>query len=882
MIDLNHSRNLALRPHAGGFSGVFLMAVLLWAAALALPASDAQAGAVLTSLHSFGVFTNGVAQPQAALVPGSDGYFYGTTSGGGTNGGYGTVFKLSTDGTLTSLYSFTGRYDGANPLAPLVQGSDGYFYGTTYGRNDVDISYNFLGRFGTVFKISTNGTLTTLYWFTGGNDGAYPSAALVQGGDGYFYGTTSATVFKISTNGALTTLYSFTGGLDGGAPNGLVQGSNDYFYGTTVAGGNTSQQGYSYGTVFKISPNGTLTTLYWFTGGHDGGAPNGLVQASDGFFYGTTADGGTTNYPYGSGTVFKISTNGALTTLYSFTGGHDGGSPNGLVQGSDGYFYGTTVGGGNTNQQWYGYGTVFKISTNGALTTLHVFTDNDGAGPFGALVQGSDGYFYGTTGYGGVTNSSYPYSGYGTLFKISTSGTLTSLYAFTGGSDGTNPDAGLVQGSDGYFYGTTGYGGTNGGYGTVFRISTNGTLTTLYSFTGGNDGANPGAALVWGGSGAGLVQGSDGYFYGTTIGGGNTNQQWYGYGTVFKISANGALTALHLFTGGDDGAQPQAAVVEGSDGYFYGTTAAGGTTNDYYPAGCGTMFKISTNGALTTLHSFTGGDDGARPQAAVVEGSDGYFYGTTAGGGRNGGYGTVFKITASGALTTLHSFGSLQDTNGHALDGENPRAALVQGSDGSLYGTTYGREYYDISYLPLGRFGSTVFKISTNGALTTLHLFTGGYYGGSPNRLVQGRDGCFYGTTQNNDAGTAFKISATGVLTTLYSFTGGQDGESPNGLVQGSDGCFYGTTQKGGAGGNGTVFRLTILPEPPELNITPSAAGFVLTWPTNASGFTLQSTTNLVSPAFWTTNSSLPVVVNGMNTVTNPISGAQQFFRLSQ
>ena len=187
---------------------------LLCTAALLLPIIGAQAGVVLTTLHSFQLFTNG-ANPYAGLVHGSDGNFYGTTYNGGTNGDNGTVFKISTNGALTSLYSLTGGNDGAYPEGELVQGSDGYFYGTTFG-----------GGWGTVFKISTNGALTSLYSFTGGNDGADPTAGLVQGSDGNFYGTTDTAVrlpvmavmapcSKSAPNGVLTTLHSFIGGNDG-------------------------------------------------------------------------------------------------------------------------------------------------------------------------------------------------------------------------------------------------------------------------------------------------------------------------------------------------------------------------------------------------------------------------------------------------------------------------------------------------------------------------------------------------------------------------------------------------------------------------------------------------------------------------------------------
>jgi uncharacterized repeat protein (TIGR03803 family) len=624
----------------------------------------------LTSLHSFTGGNDG-AGPQAALVQGSDGNFYGTTEQGGTNGGNGTVFKMSTTGALTSLYSFTGGRDGGGPLAAVVQGTDGNFYGTTEGGGARNV--------GTVFKISANGMLTSLYSFSGGNDGGNPYAGLVQGNDGNFYGTTAyggtnnaGTVFKISANGMLTSLYSFTGGNDGGNPEAsLVQGTDGNFYGTTEDGGMyVGPYGNTYGTVFKISTTGALTTLHSFGAvtnaigvALDGASRQAaLVQGSDGNFYGTTGGGGTNN----AGTVFKISANGMLTNLYSFTGANDGASPQAaLVQGKDGYFYGTTFSGVTT-----AYGTVFKISANGALTSLYSFGGNDGRNPFGGLVQGSDGNFYGTTIAGGTDTN-------GTVFEISANGALTSLYSFTGGNDGGNPFGGLVQGSDGNLYGTTQNGGTNG-IGIVFKIGTDGELTTLYAFgavTNANgyplDGAYPEAALV---------QGSDGNFYGTTGGGGP-----YDEGTVFKITADGTLTSLYSFTGGKDGGFPYAGLVQGSDGNFYGTTYTGGAATNQYGAGIagfGTVFRISTNGALTTLYLFTGGNDGGFPYAGLVQGSDGSFYGTTYTGGTNNA-GTVFQISSNGTLTSLYSF-----TGGN--DGGAPQAELVQGSDGSFYGTTYG------------------------------------------------------------------------------------------------------------------------------------------------------------------------------------------------
>jgi uncharacterized repeat protein (TIGR03803 family) len=297
-----------------------------------------------------------------------------------------------------------------------------------------------------------------------------------------------------------------------------------------------------------------------------------------------------------------------LTTLYSFTGDPDGGQPNaGLVQDSDGNFYGTTTGIGSS-----GNGTVFKISPTATLTTLYAFTGGaDGGAPYASLTQSGDGNFYGTT-------SGNETGGNGTVFKISPAGTLTTLYTFTGGADGSYPQGGLAQGSDVDFYGTTSDFMATGN-GTVFKISPAGTLTTLYTFTGGADGAEPLATLV---------QGSDGNFYGTTSVGG-TN----GAGTVFKISPAGRLTTLHTFAGSSDGEYPVAELTQGSDGDFYGTTFRGGVS------GWGTVFKISPAGMLTTLHTFTGNSDGELPAAALVVGSDGNFYSTTAGVGTSGSLG---------------------------------------------------------------------------------------------------------------------------------------------------------------------------------------------------------------------------------------------------
>lgn len=357
--------------------------------------------------------------------------------------------------TFTKLAGFNGT-DGANPYVGLTQGRDGNLYGTT-------IDGGAYGA-GNVFKISARGKLTSLYDFcaqTNCPDGQYPDTVLALGMDGNFYGTTQSggmtnngTVFKITADGQLTTLYSFNGN-DGSAPYGsMVLTANGDFYGTTNVGG-----AFGGGNVFKITPNGVLTTLYTFcsqSGCTDGEYPVGpLIQGSDGNIYGTTHAGGNSSCTDGCGTVFTITPSGTLTTLHEFNAS-DGEYPyGGVVEGPKGSLYGTTGGGGANDA-----GTVFAMASNGRFATLHSFDVTDGATPY-ALMRASDGNFYGTTSAGGSNSR-------GTVFKITPRGRLTSLHSFEG-SDGALVYAGLTQGTNGLFYGTTYFGGKEDD-GTVFSL----------------------------------------------------------------------------------------------------------------------------------------------------------------------------------------------------------------------------------------------------------------------------------------------------------------------------------------------------------------------------------------------------------------------------
>jgi uncharacterized repeat protein (TIGR03803 family) len=357
--------------------------------------------------------------PYAGLVQAADGNYYGTTMMGGTGAGSGngTIFRMTPSGVLTTIYKFSCPdkdytcENGNEPMGALTLATNGDLYGTTHG---------ILGSSqGTIFKITPSGKLTTLAYFNGTN-GAFPVAGLVQGPDGSFYGTTQyggtgsfcgssgvgcGTVFRLTRTGKLTTIHNFcseSACKDGEYPlSTLVWGDDGHLYGTTY--GDQSEQ--RYGTIFRISPIGSMTTLYSFCSNNvncsDGFAPNGLLHASDGNFYGTTQAGGN----HQVGTIFRLTPSGILTTMYSFDGMVAGTPMAGaLVQATDGNLYGTS----NAPS------TIFKMSVSGKMKVVYHFVDTQGISPVGTLLQSTDGEFYGTT-YAGGANSS------GTIFCLSTS-----------------------------------------------------------------------------------------------------------------------------------------------------------------------------------------------------------------------------------------------------------------------------------------------------------------------------------------------------------------------------------------------------------------------------------------------------------------------------
>ncbi|HTQ57669.1 MAG TPA: choice-of-anchor tandem repeat GloVer-containing protein [Bryobacteraceae bacterium] len=375
-----------------------------------------------------------------------------------------------------------------------------------------------------------------------------------------------------------------------------------------------------------------------------------------------------------------------LTNLVTFDGSNGAACYGSLLQGTDGYFYGTTSLGGA-----YNHGTIFKMDSTGTLTTLHSFRAADGQNPYAVLIQSTDGNFYGTTWIGGADSR-------GTVFRMTPQGVLTTLHSFDG-TDGSFPTAPLLEATNGNFYGVTESGGNRcgtGSCGTIFEITPAGELTTLVSFDGHN-GEQPYSALI---------QGTDGNLYGTTAKGG-------GQGSVFRMTLQGTLTTLHRFNG-TGGANPFGGLAQGLDGELYGTTMQGGANPCPPYIGCGTIFRISTHGAFFQLHSFDG-SDGKYPEAAMTLASDGNFYGITSEGS------WIFQFTQGGALTTLPGTASI--------------APLIQGTDGKFYGTSTGSVFsLDTGLGPFVKTLPTSGKVGTAVTIlgTTLTGATSVTFNGTP------------------------------------------------------------------------------------------------------------------------------------------------------
>lgn len=753
--------------------------VLLWFLLLSLPASAANSVELVKNLFRSGE------NPSGSLTLADDGKFYGTTQNGGAHGN-GSIFRFDPElGTVVTIASF-GSSIGRNPNGELLDPKDGFLYGTARRGGSlengtvfrVNVSTGALtklaqfdgvnsGKFplgglvkvanryygvaseggasncGTVFKVtpiagSTTWDIGAFAAFTGA-DGKKPWGTLVESGTTTLFGTTElggdndlGVIFKIPTAGKnageIAEVRSFSGGADGANPRaGLWKSKvNGALYGTTLAGGTNGL-----GAVFRVNAAGADFSVIASMDSGTGTKPQGaLVEplVADGFLYGTCSEGGAN----GAGTVFKLSrdNNGAplnADNVASFNT-DDGKTPlAGLAFGRDGLAFGTTLSGGVG-----GLGSIFRVTPDNllseSLSSPASFFSTEGSNPRAALVAGNDGFLYGSSFDGGA-------SGDGAIFSVGPDGSFGIVASFTG-PDGSNPLSPVVISDDGTLYGTTYRGGS--GRGTFFRITADGTVQALVKFAGANTppGSNPRGALVRRGQ----------EFFGVTEKGGTNDR-----GTIFKVTVNGigsttpaTHSTLHHFSS-TTGEFPFGGLVDGGDGFFYGTTTKGGA-NQF-----GTFFKVDSNGNFTKLYDFTNANP--TPAGTLVKDSGGAnFFGTSdpslyeVSQGQGPGFGTVFKISAAGSLTTLHTFsGALPEDGG-------PRG-IVQISSTQLVGVTY-------------RDGGTLFTLATTpGTPTTQYRFDDDFTGELPASRPEaspiiGSDGAVYGVTQksSNGGGSVFRF----------------------------------------------------------------------------------------------------------------------------
>lgn len=471
----------------------------------------------------------------------------------------------------------------------------------------------------------------------------------------------------------------------------------------------------------------------------------------------------TNGGPEGKGTLFSLKTNNTGFNIVKGFADWGNGPLGNLVKGADGALYGTTYQGGI-----FGYGTIFKVSTTGGLKVLkHFDLTNDGGYPKGSLLLAKDGNFYGYTSSGSINNG-------GAIFKITPAGVYSIVRSLSINTDGGRPQGNLIQATDGNFYGINNAGGVNG-YGTIFRLTPAGAYTVLKVLSKADGGNSYGS----------LIQAKDGNLYGMSYWGGTAN-----YGTIFRITLTGVYTVLRSLASATDGGYPYGTLLEAKDGLLYGMTSSGGVNYN------GTIFKISTAGAFTVVRSLNTSTDGGSPTGNLVQATDGNFYGITK-YSSGGTYGTIFKLTTAGVYTVLKKL-DLTTTGGY------PNGSLFVNTDGYFYGMTNQGG---------SGFNGTIFKINATGVFTVITALSGAAHGNEPQEnLVTGKDSALYGLTRYGGVynyGTVFKVCG-GVTSVLRSFNKTTDGANPTGaLLRATDGNFYGMTEAGGTNSVGTIFKIT-------------------------------------------------------------------------
>jgi uncharacterized repeat protein (TIGR03803 family) len=803
------------------------------------------------------------------LLSASDGFLYGTTPFGGSNG-VGTIFRIGRDGkgiAILKQLSFTNS--GATPYAGLIEGKDGFLYGTTFSGGARGL--------GTVFKVSKDGqTYTVLKSFgTSFGDGSYPRTALVESFNGFLYGTTTqggsagnGAVFRIARDGSsYSVIYSFQGGQsDGDSPNSaLVEGPNQegFLYGTTYAGGTNDV-----GTVYRLNTNGGSFKLL-LSPSLAPGSPELIeggvvVGKTDGLLYGVSRFGGTND----TGTLFRLDrTGGGFTILRHFGLFDDARYPGSeLLEASDGLLYGVTAEGGtNANK-----GTVFKMNRTGSgYAVIKHFGSGgaDGIEPRAGLIEITNALF-GLTAQGGL-------SGDGALVRLNRDGTgYATLFGFSAaGGDGFTLDQTVLVRPDGNLFGVTRDGGAEGG-GTLYRIHRSGTnYTVLRNF-------GPGATNLLNPAGP-LIDGLDGYFYGTALFGGANN-----FGGVYRIGTNGTgFQIVRSFSAlAADGRQSSGSLLLGSDGALYGTTRLGGSSST------GMVYRLTRDGnEFLPIHNFVNDtSDGAGPRNGVVE-AGGFLYGVTPYGGTTD-WGVLFRVGNFGdGYQVLRRFGVASD------DGRDPSGGLLKASDGRLYGVTRVGGSAGLG---------TVFRYdpATSGYAVLVSITNAATQGYLPvGRLVEGTDGLVYGTMSAGgsfNVGTLYRMAKDGSgFTTVYHFGVPGEGRLPVAGLAAGGGSLFGTTFAGGEVNLGTLFQFVAPPPAPTivahpqpvitapglpvlLSVSATASGpVVFQWQRNGVEISGATASNyVIDPVAFTNGGSYRVVVSSAGGSVNSTNASVVVF----
>lgn len=822
----------------------------LFFSAILILAFQSHAEITFNQLRSLGA-GSAVGVGSGELTLGSDGAFYGATSGGSGTFIGGSVFRLDSAGRNPQpVARFQDIQNGTTSQSRLVYGSDGGLY----------VFYHTVGS-------STDGGLARVDPATGAFQKLLTPPTrtwtqMLEASDGWLYAIAAHYLVRVDKTGAGFKIIhtNQTSSFGPGEPTLLIEGKDGRLYVTDRSGGDSSR-----GLIYSLNKDGSdkltlvdFNQLSWDMGSN----PHQLIYGSDGMLYGVAVSlNSTGGFPTLGSPIFQLNPatkdytviarlENFAVTLSSGATLREGGEASAFLEGQDGLLYGATTS-GSTNHA----GLAFKVARDGSgMQTLLTFPNafvffDTGAGVYRyaqkALAQAQGGHLVGSV-VGG--NDIFSFLTNGTAFAVT-----SDLEAAA--NDGRNPSAGLSTDGQGLLYGAVTRGSSREAGG-IFKLRADGSdFTWLRSFPSVSDGGQPQG---------GVMVATDGKLYGTAYTDGAQ-----GFGTVFRLDKDGQnYSVLRSFQGTNaDGRFPSAPLLEASDGLLYGTTVFGGG------AAAGTVFKLSKDGSdYQALHRFTNNASGANPSGRLLEGVDGRLYGVAETNGP-GGQGVVFALGKSGTgFILLKNFSTASGLR-------KPQGALVQGPDAALYGTAH-----------LGGtsgFGG-VFRVNPDGTgYTVLREFSATDGDGrSPSAgLTFGPDGMLYGVTRFGGGainGSLFRLNTDGSgYEKLRAFSGTSgDGANPAGtLLLGNDGSLYGTTVGGGTYGAGTIFKVGLPPLTPALSISVASGSLAIEWPEN-TGFALEMTSDLRPPIKWMPPESLPERRDGKLRLVVTPTEPRAYYRL--